>query len=169
MRTICYLAVAAVISSSSLTAQEDDWQAVVLMASSVAQADGSVSVTLFSGRTVNFSSEEWSASWSEGVDKALAAQRDKEHESIGYQPPSDAAARPGIRAKCTADWTDDFKMQKYCQDKQFEALRVLRGRVMMQGALATIRKKCSEDWSDDYKMRDYCEKKQVEALRELQR
>ncbi|MFP6591224.1 MAG: hypothetical protein VCE12_11960, partial [Candidatus Latescibacterota bacterium] len=69
--------------------------------------------------------------------------------------------------KCAEEWGDDFKMQKCCQDKQFEALADLRSRTMANGPYAAIRKNCSEQWGTDYKMRDYCEKKQVEALREL--
>jgi Cys-tRNA synthase (O-phospho-L-seryl-tRNA:Cys-tRNA synthase) len=60
-------------------------------------------------------------------------------------------------------------MQKYCQDKQFEALANLRARNMAGGAYATIRKKCTDEWGADYKMRDYCEENQVEAYRELNR
>ena len=50
----------------------------------------------------------------------------EESAITGHRPPSDDAARPIIRSKCSAEWVDDFEMQKYCQDKQFEALANLR-------------------------------------------
>lgn len=163
--TIALLAV-----SIGLASAEEAWKAVVLKASSVqAGPDGSVSVTLSSGRNVTFTAEEWSQPWSKGVDSALADQNTKEAADDGHAPPSDSSARPTIRSNCAAKWSDDFKMQKYCQDKQFEALAQLRARNMSAGAYATIRRQCSEKWESDYKMRDYCEKKQVEAYQELNR
>jgi hypothetical protein len=70
-----------------------------------------------------------------------------------------------VTEKCAKDWPDDFRMRKYCQDKQHEALAALQGRTMDDSAdHLTIRKKCATDWPDDYQMRDYCEIQQLKAL-----
>ncbi len=87
---------------------------------------------------------------------------------VSAEPPSDADAAAIISAKCASEWPDDFRMQKYCKDQQYEGLRALRTR-QMTGVLAKIRSKCASDWPDDFRMRDYCEKQQLKAFRELNR
>ena len=82
-------------------------------------------------------------------------------------PPSKESAQPIIEAKCRAEWADDFRMQKYCQDKQHDGLRELQSREMAGSPLSGIRNKCTEDWAEDFRMRAYCEEKQLSALRAL--
>lgn len=83
-------------------------------------------------------------------------------------PPSAAAASAGIRAKCAAEWPDDFNMRVFCEGKQNGALTKLHGRNMTVSAdHVTIRRKCASEWADDYNMRDFCEEKQLTALSSL--
>jgi len=108
----------------------------------------------------------WSSEWSDALNSAIENKEKTAAAQSSSEPPSDEDATPLIRARCASKWSGDYSMQKYCQDKQFEALRKLRSR-RMQGALAEIRTSCAEKWGDDYSMRDYCEEKQLKALREL--
>jgi hypothetical protein len=157
------------VAAVSFAQDEQNWEAVVLKATSIQDANGGILMTLVSGQQIQIDKADRSESWSTGVNDAIEQARAKESAAAGSAPPSDDAARPGIRAACSEKWGSDYKMQKYCQDKQFDALSVLRRRDMRGGTLSEVRANCADKWGTDYKMRDYCEKKQVEALRELNR
>lgn len=144
-----------------------DWKYVVLKASGYEDdGAGNLIIELASGARLEVPLSDFSRQWSEAVAEAIQNQKATKTARSSAEPPSDAAAAPMIRSKCSQDWPDDFQMQKYCQDQQREALRALRGR-QMRGGLARIRSKCVSDWPDDFQMRDYCESQQLEALRDL--
>ena len=101
------------------------------------------------------------------VAKPHEGRKERSDGQSSLKTPSDDGAESMIRSKCADDWPSDFRMQKHCQDQQFEGLRELNARNIAGGFLPTIRAKCAEQWADDFRMRNYCEKQQVKALREL--
>jgi hypothetical protein len=144
------------------------WKPVVLKASSVSDdGSGNIVIQLSSGKTITVPKTDLSNEWSAAVGEALVNQQRAKEAISSAEPPSDQQAASLIRGKCAQDWPDDYKMRKYCEDKQYQALRVLRSRSMVGEPLAGIRTKCAAEWPDDFSMRDYCEEKQIEALREL--
>ena len=75
-----------------------------------------------------------------------------------------------IRQYCAKKWGNDFRMQKYCIEKQKEALLDLKKgkpQDIPAEVFGTIRSKCESKWGNDYRMRRYCEKKQMSAWRTL--
>lgn len=93
----------------------------------------------------------------------------KKYSATNLNVPSDADQT--IEQKCTEDWPNDFRMRKYCQDQQREAVKVLdRGQPasISHEAFIVIRGKCTDDWPRDFKMRAYCETQQFESYRALQ-
>ncbi len=146
----------------------EDWKPFVLKVKSYQDAGGTIRIQLLSGKTIEVTKEDWSSEWSEIV---TAAQQNREKEKAARssaEPPDDSVAAPLIRSKCLTEWKDDFRMRKYCEDQQQEALEALRAR-QLTGPLAKIRSNCAKEWRDDFRMRDYCEKQQLEALRGLSR
>ena len=69
-----------------------------------------------------------------------------------------------VKRKCASEWSDDFRMQKYCIDQQLESAATLGRRSMLTTDERTIRTKCATEWPDDYRMRNYCEEQQLKAL-----
>lgn len=69
-----------------------------------------------------------------------------------------------IQQRCAADWPGDFRMRKYCEDKQNKSLQRLRVRTMESDDQRTIRTKCRSEWPDEYSMQNYCEETQLKAL-----
>jgi hypothetical protein len=147
----------------------EEWKAVVLKTESYrSDGAGGLIIELASGKTLRVSSGDWSNSWSNAIDEALAKQRVEKSVRSNAEPPSDSAANVMIRSHCTSEWPDDFRMRKYCEDQQKEGLSALRAR-RLNGSLSKIRTKCAKEWPDDFRMRDYCEKQQLKAVRELGR
>lgn len=73
-----------------------------------------------------------------------------------------------IRAKCRADWPNDYRMQGFCVGRQVEALRQLDAAIDAPASdAATIRLKCASDWPDDFRMRVFCQQQQVQGLRKV--
>lgn len=163
------LITAMLITLLAFPARSEDWQPIVLVARSIEHtASGGLKIHLASGGDILLAKEDWSPEWSDAVGRTLVQQEAERAARADSEPPVDALALPIIRSKCASEWPDDFRMQKYCQDQQFEGLRALRSRVMA-GPLAPIRSKCAQEWLDDFRMRDYCETQQLEALRQLNR
>jgi len=144
-----------------------NWQPIVLKCKDIknpSESRRTYVVSLLSGRTFEVPESDVDLDNSiEILEKAVA------DDAPRAGVPLDAEAASIIRSKCAAEWPDDFKMRKYCEDQQYEGLRALRARSMNSGDLATIRSKCAKEWPDDFRMRDYCEKQQIEALRQLGR
>lgn len=88
-------------------------------------------------------------------------------ETAATSSPQSGSATPIIRAKCAKDFPDDFSTQKYCVDKQTEAVGKLQVRTMSGTDERTIRTKCEKDFPDDFSTRNYCEEQQLKALRLL--
>jgi hypothetical protein len=76
-----------------------------------------------------------------------------------------------IERKCQSEWPGDYKMQKYCQDRQYEAYRSLTSGASQSGVPASVEqsiiRKCQSEWPGDYRMQKYCQDKQYEAYRSL--
>ena len=83
--------------------------------------------------------------------------------------PEAAAILDGIRAKCAKQWPEDFRMQKFCGDRQIEALGKVANRSMDTSSGQVIRRKCLREWPGDFRMRNYCEEQQLKALAALSR
>ena len=162
---MCFLGFLMALMNKSALAEE--WKAVVLKAESFrSDRAGGVVIQLESGRTLNLTGEDWSSNWSKAIEDARAKHRVESAARSSAEPPSDSVANAMISSHCTGEWPDDFRMRKYCQDKQEEGLEALRSR-QLSGSLAVVRNKCADEWSGDFRMRDYCEKRQLKALREL--
>ena len=99
------------------------------------------------------------------VGVASASAGDTSGDTV--EPTDNADAVSVIRASCTKDWPDDFRMRAYCQQQQDEGLAALRQRTMSTGDYRTIRAKCASDWPQDFRMRNYCEEQQLAALKAL--
>jgi len=70
-----------------------------------------------------------------------------------------------ISARCTNKWGTDYRMVKYCVNKQQSALSKLQ-----QGNVNTppeISGRCAKKWGADYRMVKYCVDKQQSALNDL--
>jgi len=52
------------------------------------------------------------------------------------------------------DWPNDFEMQAYCENNQYDAVRTLDA----TSTSASVRSQCASEWPRDYEMRVYCEK-----------
>ncbi len=108
-------------------------------------------------------------------EKSKKAEKIKPREaSGGFEHPfarrggAQTDAETVIRSKCIEEWPNDFRMQAYCEKKQYEALQKLqKAPAASPQAASIIREKCASEWPSDFRMRAYCEQKQVEALREL--
>lgn len=112
----------------------------------------------------------------ENIDDMMTQVANKVKEDrAGQQSSSEVESAPAstnydsiIRAHCKGEWPNDFKMQKFCIDRQEAGLQELSSR-SMRGELSVIRTKCSEEWPDDFKMRNFCEEQQLKAYKELNR
>jgi hypothetical protein len=75
-----------------------------------------------------------------------------------------------IKEHCTAEWPDDFFMQKNCSEQQRKAvLGLKKGRPadVSESDFLIIRRKAALDWPKDFFMRASQEQQQYEALRSL--
>lgn len=140
---------------------------VVLNVQSYERDGDAIRVVLKSGDTIVVRRADFNDAFTKAIEKSLADQEAERIAKARSSPPSDAAARPLIETKCREEWGDDFKMQKYCQDQQYEGLRTLRSRQMAGSTLSSVRDKCAGEWNGDFKMREYCEQQQLKALEEL--
>ncbi|MCK5536071.1 MAG: hypothetical protein KAI79_04545 [Bacteroidales bacterium] len=67
-----------------------------------------------------------------------------------------------IMSNCEGKWGTDYRMVKYCVDKQTKAFREIDN--VPNGI---IKQQCEEKWGVDYRMVKYCVDKQTEAKRSL--
>lgn len=77
-----------------------------------------------------------------------------------------------IRAHCVKRWPRNFRMQAYCEEQQFEALRDLgegRPADISSHDYGIILNECAGKWGENFRMRDYCHNQQYEAVRKLRR
>jgi len=80
-----------------------------------------------------------------------------------------------VKENCAAKWSEDYKMQKHCREKQFNALDSMRVHLnkFPEGTEENnILNRCMGKWGitpgeEDYNMVMYCTKKQLEAYQEL--
>ncbi len=152
---------------TSMAAQARLASQIVLNVRSYERDGDHVRVILKSGETIVVRQTDFNEPWTKTIEKASSDQEAQKSAEASSSPPSDAAARPLIEAKCRQEWKADFRMQEYCQDEQYQALQVLRSRSMQGSTLAGIRDKCAGEWKDDFRMRDYCEQEQLKALEHL--
>jgi hypothetical protein len=85
--------------------------------------------------------------------------------------------RASIVSHCTKKWGTDFKMRKYCQDRDTEALGKLGARKPLPGMsendFNVIRARCVGKWAPSpeqdaqWNMVDYCENQQHEAFSKI--
>jgi hypothetical protein len=100
--------------------------------------------------------------------KEIEQQAVRKYETTSTNLPANALQI--IEEHCSAEWPDDFKMRRYCQDQQQKGVSTLeRGLPSGIGASAfkMIRGKCAGEWPTDFKMRAYCESQQFDAYRSL--
>lgn len=76
---------------------------------------------------------------------------------------------------CVKEWPADFRMQKYCFDRQFSGaieFRQIVTTIKTTDPLVPALLKCLDEWSSatvaDWRMVGYCAKQQQEAYRQLQ-
>ena len=101
--------------------------------------------------------------------KQIEQQMVKKYENANMGLPANAVQI--IQQKCAEEWSNDFKMRRYCQQQQQEGIGKLdRGMPndINPDAFRVIRGKCAEEWPRDFKMRAYCESQQYEGYRALQ-
>ena len=111
--------------SGIVSATDEDWEPVVLKATSLKDNGSKITITLVSGDIIQVSKKDWSSAWSKGVADALKREQAEKRTRSMAEPPSDADASAVIRAKCTKEWPDDFSMRNYCEEKQLDAFRKL--------------------------------------------
>lgn len=74
------------------------------------------------------------------------------------------------KSKCSEEYPSDYRMQKYCFDKQNEGTEKLSRGLSQKidlSILRVIRGKCADEWPRDFSMRAYCEQKQYDGYRSL--
>lgn len=77
-----------------------------------------------------------------------------------------------IRTECATRWPTDFRMQAYCVNEQYEALKKLtaeRPSDIPREQYTIIFSECGIKWGHDFKMRVYCQDQQYEGIRQLRR
>lgn len=68
------------------------------------------------------------------------------------------------KQKCSATWSDDFSMQKFCLDKQSKAFESLQKVIPnLNIDLSPAYEKCTSDWGEDFSMRLHCIERQKQA------
>lgn len=67
-----------------------------------------------------------------------------------------------IKSNCIKKWDKDYRMIKYCYEKQVESYGIVSN-FSPSGILS----ECKRKWGDDYRMIKYCYEKQTKAKREL--
>jgi len=86
-------------------------------------------------------------------------------------------AQRAVRAKCERDWSDDFVMQKFCIEQQYQAAKAFEALGKMHAAGTAERRileRCFRQWvgsafeKADFVMAEFCFDQQLEAYRELQ-
>lgn len=100
-------------------------------------------------------------------DKAIAVE---EERSIVEGADDYSDANQIIKEHCTAEWPDDFFMQKNCIEQQRKAVAELKkGKPadISESEFLIIRRKAALDWPKDFFMRTNQEQQQCKALRSL--
>ncbi len=94
--------------------------------------------------------------------------------------PAEAQADEKINARCASEWAGDYRMQKYCRDKEAtgkaDVSRFVKKYGLTTGSedtpQAAMLRNCSADWTDEFgphwRMLAYCLKKQEDAYRTMQ-
>ncbi len=75
-----------------------------------------------------------------------------------------------IKEHCIKEWPDDYKMQKYCIEKQIEALEEIKKDPPPEiptDVFQSIREKSKTKWPNDFVMQHHAEKEQIEAYLKL--
>lgn len=67
-----------------------------------------------------------------------------------------------IKSDCERKWKTDYRMIKYCVNKQVEAANYL-----VDFEDEEILSSCRRKWQNDFRMAKYCADKQLEAKRSL--
>lgn len=76
-----------------------------------------------------------------------------------------------IKSHCSEKWGTDYRMIKYCQNKNFDALEKIQEKLDEYGngsEEVNIINRCWEKWYPQTRMINYCANKQIEAYKSLQ-
>ncbi|WPZ28953.1 hypothetical protein T8A63_15155 [Sulfitobacter sp. OXR-159] len=82
-----------------------------------------------------------------------------------------AEAFPGAaaKAKCEAEWGNDYSMQAYCLSEQRKGFgQVLEMKSNLMPELIGAVEQCERDWTDDFVMQAYCISEQIKAKKSLE-
>ena len=89
-----------------------------------------------------------------------------------YAPDYRIPTQVDVETFCEKEWPDDFRMQEYCQERQFDGVKKVLAyveRYQQSGNVVgtAILKNCDREWPEDFAMRAYCIERQEEAAERL--
>lgn len=100
------------------------------------------------------------------IHNSLRAKKQVKSPSRKQRPiASRTSTKNTISDRCSNKWGTDYRMVKYCVDKQQTALRNLNRRG--NSLHSEIGRHCTNKWSSNYSMVKYCIDKQQTALRTI--
>jgi len=97
-------------------------------------------------------------------EKTVQAKQPKSHITLNL--------KDIIKTNCYEKWPNNYRMQKYCTDREIAALKKLKNGCPSDipgSVFNKIRNNCVREWPDNYRMRVYCEKQELKAWRQLNR
>ncbi|WP_147112152.1 hypothetical protein [Tateyamaria sp. syn59] len=86
---------------------------------------------------------------------------------VGSTVAAHAFDEQAVAAKCAADWSADFAMQKFCRDQAVKAHSEATdawSTSTAQRMPAEAFDKCRADWTNDWVMIAFCTKQQIDAF-----